>query len=600
MRTPKEKYERRKDYYNKILKKQSRGLNIISNLRLIVALAGLVNIVFLYVTNNYTLGVPIALAYIGIFIYLVIKHIKLKCRKNYTQSLYWINDKSLKRINGEWKNFKDTGEEFRDESHSFSHDLDIFGRGSLFQWINVTKTSMGRRKLGEMLTNPCKNIAEIRNRQQVVEELSNKLWWRHRLMSEGMMLSDEIHNSEDLYLWADEKKEFYLKSWVMLIAGLLPVISIILVILYFNNMLSYRLPVIFLGIQTLILKFRNKERNKILNIVYKHKDNIKAYKKMLKHLEKKCFTSDYMKELKKKLVNYDKHTAFQQIERLEKIVDGISNRNNAAFIIINVLILWDYQCMISLERWKKKSGVHIKSWLNTLGKVEALASLSVIRHDNPDWTIPKIVQKPSQLMAIAMGHPLLTKGRVCNDLKIEAPTKILLITGSNMSGKSTLLRTSGINLLLAYIGAPVCAKTFSASLMGIQSCMRISDNLEKSVSSFYAELLRIKEIVKESQGKQVFFLLDEIFKGTNSEDRHEGAKILINRLLRDGAVGLVSTHDLELGVLEEDSNKKIRNYHFQEYYENNEIRFDYKLKSGISTTRNALYLIKMIGIDDKI
>ncbi len=600
MKTPKEKYERRKDYYNKILKKQSRGLNIISNLRLIVALAGLVNIVFLYVTNNYTLGVPIALGYIGIFIYLVIKHIKLKCRKNYTQSLYWINDKSLKRINGEWKNFKDTGEDFRDESHSFSHDLDIFGRGSLFQWINVTKTSMGRRKLGKMLTNPCKNIAEIRNRQQVVEELSNKLWWRHRLMSEGMMLSDEIHDPEDLYLWADEKKEFYLKSWVMLIAGLLPVISIILVILYFNNMLSYRLPVIFLGIQTLILKFRNKERNKILNIVYKHKDNIKAYKKMLKHLEKKCFKSDYMKELKKKLVNYDKHTAFQQIERLEKIVDGISNRNNAAFIIINVLILWDYQCMISLERWKKKSGVHIKSWLNTLGKVEALASLSVIRHDNPDWTIPQIVQKPSKLMAIAMGHPLLTKGRVCNDLKIEVPTKILLITGSNMSGKSTLLRTSGINLLLAYIGAPVCAKTFSASLMGIQSCMRISDNLEKSVSSFYAELLRIKEIVKETQGKQVFFLLDEIFKGTNSEDRHEGAKILINRLLRDGAVGLVSTHDLELGVLEEDSNKKIRNYHFQEYYENNEIRFDYKLKSGISTTRNALYLIKMIGIDDKI
>ncbi len=599
MKTPKKKYERRKEYYNKILVKQNKSLNVISNLRLTVALVGLVNISFLYITKNYTLGLPIALVYVSIFTYLVVKHTQLKSRRSYTQSLFTINDKGLRRINGDWKGFEDTGEEFRDEEHSFSHDLDVFGKGSLFQWINTTKTFMGRKKLVQILTNPCEGRDEIYKRQEAVGELANKLWWRNRFMAEGMVLSDEIHNPEHLYGWAKDKKEDYLKSGVILGVRLLPVISIILVILYLTNRIPYKLPLIFLGIQTLILKFRSKERHRVLNIVYKHKDNIKAYRRMLEQLEKRHFKSEYMKDLKKQLVNDEKYPAFQQIDRLEKIVDGISNRNNAVFIIINILILWDYQCMISLERWKKKSGIHIKSWLDTIGEVEALSSLSIIRHDNPEWAMPEIVQKSSQLRAKEMGHPLLTSNRVCNDLRIDHPTKILLITGSNMSGKSTLLRTAGINLLLAYIGAPACAKTFSASFMSIQTCMRVSDNLEKSISSFYAELLRIKEIVKETSDKQVFFLLDEIFKGTNSEDRHEGAKILINKLLRDNAVGLVSTHDLELGVLEKDSNKKIANYHFQEYYKDNEIQFDYKLRPGVSTTRNALYLIKMIGIDDK-
>jgi DNA mismatch repair ATPase MutS len=175
---------------------------------------------------------------------------------------------------------------------------------------------------------------------------------------------------------------------------------------------------------------------------------------------------------------------------------------------------------------------------------------------------------------------------------------VLLITGSNMSGKSTYLRTAGINLVLAYAGAAVCAKEFACDVFNIYTCMRISDNIEKNTSSFYAELLRIKEIVDESKTNKVFFLLDEVFKGTNSQDRHEGAKILIKKLIENKAVGLVSTHDLELGVLEKESDSEIRNYHFKEYYEDNKIYFDYKINTGISTTKNAMYLIKMIGIDD--
>lgn len=598
MQTSKKKYERRERYYNKILEKQGKVLKIITNLRLTVALAGIGNMVFLYITNSYSLILPILIVYIVIFIYLVIKHNEARVRRNYSSSLYRINDESIKRVDGKWKDFKDTGVEFLDESHSYSEDLDVFGKGSLFQWINVSTTYMGREKLKRYLLKPCVNRDEIHKRQEVLDELSKKLWWRQRFMAEGMIISHGINNPEPLFKFVKEKKEFYLKQWIIVAVRVFPIISVILTFLYLTGKISHYPLLILLGTQALILKFKNKERSKILNTVYKHKEEIKAYRKMLQQFEKHHFKSNYLKELKGRLVNERNYTAFQQIDMLEKITQSISNRNNAVFIIINILLLWDYQCMISLERWKKRSGILIETWLDTIGELEALSSLALIKHDNPQWAMPRIVDDSSTLRAVSMGHPLLTGKRVCNDLQIEPPTKILLITGSNMSGKSTLLRTVGLNLLLAYIGAPVCAKSFQCPLMEIYTCMRVSDNLEKNISSFYAELLRIKEIVKAAKSSRVFFLLDEIFKGTNSEDRHEGAKKLINKLLKDGAIGLVSTHDLELGILENESSKKIRNYHFQEYYRDNEIYFDYRLKSGISTTRNAMYLIKMVGIDE--
>jgi DNA mismatch repair ATPase MutS len=229
--------------------------------------------------------------------------------------------------------------------------------------------------------------------------------------------------------------------------------------------------------------------------------------------------------------------------------------------------------------------------------LEALASLSIIAFDNADWAQPEFITDKLAVNASELAHPLLPKSRVSNDAQLGLPHSILLITGSNMSGKSTYLRTIGLNLVLAYAGAPVCAKSFSCSIMNIYTCMRISDNLEKNISSFYAEIIRIKKIVSAAKkGERVFFLMDEIFKGTNSFDRHLGAETLVNMLSRQNAVGLVSTHDLELGELEE-QNPKVKNYHFLEHYKNNEICFDYRLRPGVSTTRNAIYLMKLAGIE---
>lgn len=244
------------------------------------------------------------------------------------------------------------------------------------------------------------------------------------------------------------------------------------------------------------------------------------------------------------------------------------------------------------------AGANFEKWINVIGEFEALSSLSVIRHDNPNWVMPEITSEISKFEAKNMGHPLLGETRVCNDIVIQIPHTVMLVTGSNMSGKSTLMRTVGINLVLAYAGAPVCSENFQCNIMDLYSCMRINDNLDKNISSFYAEILKIKKIVEASkEGKHVFFLLDEIFRGTNSRDRHTGAAILIRQLSKAGSLGLVSTHDLELGEMEKESISKVKNYHFEEYYKDNEIYFDYKLKSGISTTRNATFLMRLAGIE---
>jgi DNA mismatch repair ATPase MutS len=314
------------------------------------------------------------------------------------------------------------------------------------------------------------------------------------------------------------------------------------------------------------------------------------------HIEKKTFSSEYLIKLRAKLINKEGITASSQIKKLVKLVNLISDRANMYYLPINILLLWDYQCLINLQRFKKESGPFLKTWLEVIGEMEALNSLSIISYENNDWATPKFQSGSPIFKAENLGHPLLGSSRIYNDINIAKSQNVLLITGSNMSGKSTLLRTTGINLVLAYAGAPVCGTSFTCSIMDIYTCMRTSDNLEKNISSFYAELLRIKTLVSATESKSpIFFLLDEIFKGTNSIDRHTGATVLVTKLSNENALGFVSTHDLELGDIE-NTNKKVKNYHLKEYYKDDKLYFDYKLRSGVSTTRNALYLMKMAGL----
>jgi DNA mismatch repair ATPase MutS len=598
METQKTPYVNRKKHYENLLKKQNQSISFISLLRFLAFVSGLGFTLFFYLRSIYYLSLSTLLVASIIFIFLAIKHNKIKHNKIRCSILCEINENSLKRINNNWKDFSDNGEDFSDEDHNYSKDLDIFGENSLFQWINTCITYIGRNKLKDALSSPKYSTTEIHKRQEAIKELANNIGWTQRFAAEAILSKNKNHDPEELFKWVEEKNEFFLKSWVIIIIRILPIITLAILAssLIFSG-ISYKIGLLGIALQIILLLLGFKEISRNLDTVYKYKDTIIIYNKLLMHIEGKKFNSEYLIKLKERLVNTEGFTASFQIKKLVNLVTLISDRKNIYYMPIDILTLWDYQCLINLQRFKKASGSSLKAWLEVIGEMEALSSLSAIAYEHKDWAMPTFETGAPIFKAKNLGHPLLGSGRVYNDLTIEKSQNVLLITGSNMSGKSTLLRTTGINLVLAYAGAPVCAKDFHCSIMDIYTCMRTSDNLEKNISSFYAELLRIKKLVNATKNKTpIFFLLDEIFKGTNSIDRHTGAKVLVTKLSTENALGFVSTHDLELGDIE-NTNKKVRNYHLREYYKDDKLYFDYKLRTGVSTTRNALYLMKMAGLE---
>lgn len=598
MKNIKEQYLKRKSTYERLLKKQTETINFISVLRLIVFASVICFATYFYIIKRYYLSVIILTILGMLFISLINKHSRLKYNKNCSRMICEINEDSLKRLKGEWKSFQDIGEEFINDNHNYLKDLDIVGKGSLFQYINVASTYLGREKLKEILSAPNYNIEEIYDRQKAVKELSDCLGWRQRFMAEGKIISKRKENPELLFKWAKEVSSLFCNKSFILMSRILPVITIgtILICLLVSGIPNY-VPFIPIVIQIIILKSKAKECNRILSLIYKYKNDIEEYSKMISIIEKKKFKSKYLLKLQESLIEKGELSATQKINKLCSLTNLISDRANFFYHLINVVTLWEYHLLIRFEEWKKDSGKSIEKWFKVIADVEALSSLATLKHDHPEWIMPEIRDSALVFKSKNIGHPLLTKKPICNDLEMGKEKSILLITGSNMSGKSTLLRTTGINLVLAYAGGPVCAESLSCSIMNIYTCMRISDNLEENVSSFYAELLRIRQLMDATKRKEpVFFLLDEIFRGTNSKDRHTGARVLIEKLSKEKALGLISTHDLELSDIEQ-SNSKIKNYHFREFYENDQIKFDYKLRPGVSTTRNAIYLMKIAGIE---
>lgn len=618
MITPEEKYKKRVSAYTEKLEIYTKKSSAAGNYKLLVFFGGLAAAAVFFFLKLYIIMAAIVLIFVSGFVYLSIIHNKLIRNKNYSQAMLQINQMCLKRATGQWKDFPDTGDEFENHQHNYTYDLDIFGKGSLFQMLNMTATYSGRKKLAGLLLDPLENRQDIRKRQEAVLELAGKLLFRHKLFSNALIsnkdiiltedddssrkkrktLLDTMNKLDEVYAWAKEENSLYTsKSFRLLIFGL-PSLSLAVLILGIAGFVSLYIPVLLYALQFLMLGYRINIRGKSFELVEKYSNTLKVYSNVLKQFETGKFQSSYINELKNSLNNKSNRPAWKQIEKLSKIWELIANRYNLLHFVVNAATLWDFHCLAALENWKRTGGRHVEKWFETIGEVEALCSLSLMCHDNPDFIMPEICdENKPEISSEQLGHPLLSKDRKCNDVVINSGNPILLITGSNMSGKSTFLRTVGISLILTYLGLPVCARSFRCPILKVYACMRTSDNLGQSVSSFYAELLRVKMIVEAvNKGEKVFFLLDEIFKGTNSADRHTGAKMLISQLDRKGSWGLVSTHDLELADMEKESGGRIGNFHFKEYYRDDKILFDYKLRKGVSDTRNAIFLMKMAGV----
>ena len=596
MRKPAKTYERRLAAYQKYLAAAEAVLNRLYHWKMIVFWGGLALLGLALALRSFPLGGAALALGIFLFVFLDIRQVQAMKQQRFVGALARVNADSLRRLNGQWTEFADNGADFLTDDAPFAGDLDVFGADSLFQWLNTGGTFYGRRQLAHWLTALPESGLVVRRRQEAVAELAGAIGWRQHLMAEAVWLADLRRDPASLIAWANERESLNEEPWLWLAVRLLPLVTAALLLTAYLLKLSYYLPAAAIAIQYLMLRYRRREREAVLEGMAPYQKQLSSYARLFHTMESKRFRSAWLDQSLGEIRAKGK-PVFAQIQRLAKIADALSNRHNAFYFVINLLTLWDYRCLFALADWKEHCGSQLRRWLEVLGAVEALASLAVVRHDHPDWANPVIREGDPAYLAHALGHPLLPASRVSNDLFITRPEEVLLITGSNMSGKSTFLRTAGINLVLAYAGAPVCAGDMTCALMEIHTCMRISDNLGKHVSSFYAEVLRVKRIVDAAGGgRKVFFLLDEIFKGTNSGDRHTGARILIKKLSRAGAVGMVSTHDLELAGLEEETAGKVKNFHFQEFYREREIWFDYRLRPGVSTTRNALYLIRAAGI----
>ncbi|MBP2019572.1 hypothetical protein J2Z79_003014 [Symbiobacterium terraclitae] len=594
---PQRVYTRRREAYERLHERQRRAALRLSNGRLAALVTGLALAVLLYRAFGALAGWAAAAPALILFATLVWRHRRLTRRLRYTEVLIALNRRGEARTAGRWSESPDRGTEFADDSHPYAADLDLFGQNSLFQRVCSAHTVRGRQALAALLAGPPPDPAEIRARQEAVAELARALAWRQRLEAEARMVEGRLAPPEPLVAWARESHPAYARPLVRYGALALPALTLLAILLWAVSVLPWQVPAACLAVHALVLRIGRAERSAALDAVFHQERQLSTYAAMLALLERRRFAAPWLRERQARLRSAGGETAFRQIRRLFRLAERISDRANAVFIVVNLVLLWEVHCMIALEAWKRESGRRLSTWLETLGEIEALASLANIRFEHPDWAMPTVADGPVGLSAREMGHPLIGAERVCNDFALAEPARVAVITGSNMSGKSTFLRTVGVNLVLAYAGAPVCAAQFTCGRFRLWTCMRVADSLEQRISSFYAEILRIKRIVEAARGGQrVFFLLDEIFKGTNSHDRHQGAKALVAQLQQAGALGLVSTHDLELGELERESGGRIVNYHFREYYEGDEVRFDYRLRPGVSTTRNALHLIRLAGI----
>ncbi len=576
-----------------VFKKLDNKVFWISWLRVLVFISFTLLVGYLLSEREMVASFVIALVGFIFFGVLVNLHRRLSFERKEKELLVQINQEELQRTEGDLSNFE-AGQRFLDDNHNYTSDLDVFGRNSLFQLLNRSFTPTGQSKLAEWLKNPPKGQA-ILERQKAVTELSGKLEWSQKL--QALPRYNMIPKSEEIF-------EIF-QQWLLQPAISKPTRKIVLALIIGSINLAVALYIItslkiwyiFLPVVLGLFLIRHFQEGiqKAAEVSFKGARLFQSYIYLIQAISVQSFSSGFM--IRHQLVLQEPTPALSEIKHFTVLMDALNNRGNLLYWIFNGLFLIDIHLLVRLEQWKAKNAESLNRWIDAISDVEAVNGLAAFANANPDYVMPEISVDSSVFQALQLGHPLIRHTeRVCNDFELNKRSKIGIITGSNMSGKSTFLRTVGVNLLLAQIGSPVRAEKLKFTPMGIFTSMRTSDNLEESVSSFYAELKRIESLLQiVGQQQPVFFMLDEILKGTNTKDRHLGAKSLIKQLSSETCMGLVSTHDITLGELSNNV-EKITNLHFSSEIVNHELVFDYKLKPGVCHSFNASELMSRIGI----
>ena len=564
--------------------------------RLVAIVAAIAAFYFLYpIYLGFAIGA--AMLCIAVFLRLVVMAVSIGKKIDNLNRLIAINEQEIATANGQYVSLPD-GKKYLPTLHPYANDLDIFGRASLYQYINRTTSEQGGAVLANWLLQPAATEA-IYQRQEAAKELQNQHEWRQQMQAHGQAEPITMATQQKIKTWLAGNEPFFTKPIWQAIRFIGPIITIAITVLYFNDVIETKWFNLSLLLFFIITGYISKKATPTYNTLSKIAPEIATLSNSIRHIENKTYNANWLLQQQQHFTsNNTKASAI--VKTLTGILSRLDIRlNPVAFVPLNILLFWDLQQMLAFEKWKRANKEKMMEWFDALGQMEAMNSIATLAYNHAHWCFPQIAESHGTFMATALGHPLIAQHkRVDSSYSTEGLGKIGIITGSNMAGKSTFLRSIGLGLVMGMAGMPVCALAARCSRMAVISTMRISDNLEESTSTFYAELKKLKEIIDAvNQKEKIFLLLDEILRGTNSLDRHTGSKALIQQLIQQDACGIIATHDLELAKLITNYPEHIHNYHFDVQVANEELYFDYKLKEGVCQSLNASILMKKIGIE---
>lgn len=585
-------YEKRTAFYSEETKKYKskvRNTNIFRGLSFIFgAVAGIV-------FSNFSLYLMLASILISLifFVYFVYKNSQFLYLRNYNKAMKEVNENELKSLDNDNSAF-DCGDIFVDKNHKFSYDLDIFGNNSIFQKVNRTVTKGGYNFLAEIFRNPLKDISKILEIQKNTSLLAPEVEVRQNFMALGKIFESEL-NSE--HLGELRKQEIYftknnfwkILSWVLISS------TIVTILLSVYDVISYFVPLFLYLVQQTIVFCNQKKTQEFNSKIDKNYKAFKKYYNLFLALEK---LPQVPEKFRKMSGNYKISTALKEFAN---ITGKFEQRHNFMFAIFaQGIFLYDILLDMKLEKLLKKYSSDIENWFEMSAEYDFLFSLANLQYNNPDWNFPNPVEQKFVLEAKNAGHPLIKYDRcVKNNIQFSDRNYLIILTGANMAGKSTYLRTIGTNLILAQIGAVVCAESFTFSPVEMFTSIRTNDSVQNNESYFFAELKRLHQIIEKLEsGETLFVIVDEMLRGTNSKDKHDGSQNFVKKLLKFNCYGIFATHDIDIGNMQSQYPENIDTKCFEISFEGDNLIFDYKLKNGISQNLNATYLMKKMGIID--
>jgi len=588
MKSPTAFYSQQLKKHQSEVKSLFKKLTSLSLVRLLVFLTTCFAIYFSF--SIIQIAIPIGLIGTICFIYLLSKYTDVKYQYNLQKALVTINEEELKIASGEFHQ-RDEGLQFQNPNHEFSLDIDLFGKGSFYQFINRTVIIEGTNTLVKALT--ANNIKNIKRRQEAIKEISERPEWRQQFMAVASLIKVET-SALQIIDWLKKHQSFLPKamSWLPLVFTL---VSIIILGLGIFNLLSF----LFLGYWLLIgLGVTGLYLKKINTLSYntdKVKDTFRQYASLLNQIENEDFTSELLEE-KQNHIQLEHKKASTIFSEFSKHLDALDNRNNLISAIFgNGFFLSDIKNTYKIEKWISEHKTTVGYWFEVVSFFDAYNTLGNYAFNHPDYIFPEIIEDRAVIDAKDLGHPLLDETkRIASDIVINNQ-QFFIVTGANMAGKSTFLRTISLHIVMANVGLPVCAKSSQYHPVKLITSMRTSDSLTDDSSYFFSELTRLKFIVDAIEDEPYFIILDEILKGTNSTDKAIGSRKFVEKLVSKNATGIIATHDLSLCEIEKELDD-VKNYYFDAQIINDELFFDYKLKLGICQNMNASFLLKKMEI----